>query len=232
MDTVAQSSYAPDARTTRPLWRRVLGWPCTALGRWSLLLLAGFVALMVLFFALISVYGGGDEVRRLSMQAGGRFFSLPWLGSTLLAAALSAIAGGVVALAAIIRKGERSIVMLVPLFVAGFVLFWPSVNCWKAESQQDGRCFSGDPRGNGRVAALHGVLRVCPVPIPRTRNVVAGRRRRSSVIKRSEGTAHVFDSSTRSHRTDYVRLGRLLHKEDGREQTGECPGFHRNHFRG
>jgi hypothetical protein len=127
MDTVAQSSHGPDApvsRTTRPLWQRVLGWPGTALGRRSLLLLAGFVVLMILFFTMISLYGGGEAVRRLSMQAGGRFFSLPWLGSTLLAAVLSAIAGGVAALAAIIRKGERSIVMLVPLFVAGFVLFW------------------------------------------------------------------------------------------------------------
>ena len=124
MNSASQSSHGPVSVTPPPLWSRVLGWPRASLGRWSLGLLAGFIVLMFLFLAMISLYGGGNEVRRLSMQAGGKFFSLPWMGLTLLAAALSAVAGGVAALLAIVRKGERSILMVVPILVGSFVLFW------------------------------------------------------------------------------------------------------------
>lgn len=124
MNSVSQSSHGPVSVTPSPLWRRVIAWPGTSPGRWSLGLLAGFIVLMFLFAASISLYGGGNEVRRLSMQAGGKFFSLPWLGSTLLAASLSAVAAAISALAAIVRKGERSILMVVPILVGSFVLFW------------------------------------------------------------------------------------------------------------
>jgi hypothetical protein len=96
------------------------------LGRSSFALVAGFVLFMCLLFTTVWLYGGGNEVRRLSMEAGGRFFS--WsppnliLAPTLLAALASAVAAGAVALAAIIRKVERSILMLVPLAVAGIAL--------------------------------------------------------------------------------------------------------------
>lgn len=122
MKTVSRSSHGTGSPTELP--QRMLAWPNTSLGRWSLGLVAGFVALIGLFFATISLYGGGDEVRRLSMQAGGRFFSLPWLASTLVAAFVSAIAAGGAALAAIIRKGERSIAMLLPLFIGGIVILF------------------------------------------------------------------------------------------------------------
>ena len=52
------------------------------------------------------------------------FFSMPLLSVTLLAAALSAIAGGVAALVAVIRDGERSIQMLLPVIVGAFVVFF------------------------------------------------------------------------------------------------------------
>ena len=101
-----------------------MAWPSTALGRWSLGLLAGFVVLMGLFFATMWLYGGVDEVRRLSMRAGGRFFSLPWIAATLVAAFASAMAAGGAATIAIIRKGERSIAMVLPLFIGGSVLLF------------------------------------------------------------------------------------------------------------
>jgi hypothetical protein len=123
MNTDSQSSHAP-ASPTPPLWRRVMAWPGTSPGRWSLGLVAGFAVLMGLLFGIISLYGGGDEVRRLSVLAGGRFFSLPWPASTLLAAVVAAIAAGVAACVAIIGKGERSILMLVPLFVAAITLLF------------------------------------------------------------------------------------------------------------
>jgi hypothetical protein len=102
----------------------VIAWPSTSLGRWSLGLLAGFVVLIGLFFVAISFYGGLDEVGRLSIQAGGRFFSLPWLASTLVAAVVSGVAAGGAALAAIIRKRERSIAMLLPLFIGVIVMLF------------------------------------------------------------------------------------------------------------
>jgi hypothetical protein len=106
------------------LLQKLMAWPSTALGRGSLWLLAGFIALMGLFAATMTLYGGVDEVRRLSIQAGGRFFSLPWIASTLVAAFASAIAAGGAALVAIIRKGERSIAMVLPVFMGAIVLLF------------------------------------------------------------------------------------------------------------
>jgi hypothetical protein len=123
MNTDSQSSHAP-ASPAPPLWRRVMGWPGTSPGRWSLGLVAGFAVSMGLFFAITSLYGGAEEVRRVSMLKGGRFFSMPWIASTLLAADAAAIAAGVAACVAIIGKGERSILMLVPLFVAAISLLF------------------------------------------------------------------------------------------------------------
>jgi hypothetical protein len=119
---VPQNSHGTVSPTELP--HRVIAWPSTYLGRWSLKLLAGFVALMGLFFVTISLYGGLDEVGRLSMQAGGRFFSLPWLASTLVAAVAAAVAAAGAALTAIIRKRERSLAMLLPLVIGGIVLLF------------------------------------------------------------------------------------------------------------
>jgi hypothetical protein len=60
-------------------WER----PSTSRGSWSLKLLVGFSALMVLFFAMISFYGGINGARRLAEKAGGGFFSAPLLAVTL-----------------------------------------------------------------------------------------------------------------------------------------------------
>ena len=106
---------------TNSLMDLVLAWPRTSLGRWSLGLIAGFVVLIGLFFVMLSLYGGLDEVRRMSIQAGGRFFSLPWLALTLVAASVSAAAALGAALVAIIRKRERSIAILLPLLIGGLV---------------------------------------------------------------------------------------------------------------
>ena len=96
------------------------GWPNTSLGRWSLGLLAGFIALTGLFFALMQLYYGGiNEVSRLSAKSGGGFFSLPLFAGTLVAAFVLAFAAGVAAIAAIKRKGEQSILMVLPLLMGG-----------------------------------------------------------------------------------------------------------------
>jgi hypothetical protein len=85
-------------------WER----PGTSLGRWSLALLAGFVALMVLLMAMLSL-ARNDVI----------------LGCTAAAAFGSAFAAGVVAVVAIKRKGERSILMVLPLFMGGVATLVP-----------------------------------------------------------------------------------------------------------
>jgi hypothetical protein len=79
-------------------WQR----PSTSLGNWSLGLVGGFVALMILLLAMLSMTRN-DVI----------------LGCTLTSAAGSALAGGVVATIAIKRRGEQSILMVLPLLMGG-----------------------------------------------------------------------------------------------------------------
>ena len=101
--------------------RRLLAWPSTPSGLWACYLVGGFFVMMCLFFGITWLYGGPDEVRVAFKEAGGQFFSLPWVPFTLLGAAVAAIAAGGAALVAILRKGERSILMLLPLAVSALV---------------------------------------------------------------------------------------------------------------
>jgi hypothetical protein len=87
-----------------PLWRRVLSPPTTRLGWYSL----GFVgAVVLLLFAL------GTAVGALNAAGLPNLAGYPWLIATVLfvlgAPALAAVATGLLAL---IRGGERSIVVL------------------------------------------------------------------------------------------------------------------------
>ncbi len=81
---------------------RRLEWPPTSLGRWSLALAAGFIVLMSLLIAMASPTT--NEVM---------------LTCTVVAAIGSGLAAGVAAIAAIKRTGERSILMVLSLFVGG-----------------------------------------------------------------------------------------------------------------
>jgi hypothetical protein len=100
----------------QPLWRRFLNWPGTRQGWWS----AGFLVGILVFF-------GAFQALVASGQRGGEtFFSNPWLAVAILAAAGSAIAGGVMAGIAIFRKGERSffsfVALLLGILVAIFMI--------------------------------------------------------------------------------------------------------------
>ena len=79
-------------------WQR----PSTSLGSWSLWLLAGFAALMILLITMLSLTRN-DVI----------------LTCTAVAAFGLALAAGVVATAAIKRNGEQSILMVLPLFMGG-----------------------------------------------------------------------------------------------------------------
>ena len=78
------------------------GRPSTSLGNWSLGLVGGFVALMILLFVMLSMTRN-DVI----------------LGCTLASAGGSALAAAVVATVAIKRKGEQSILMVLPLLMGG-----------------------------------------------------------------------------------------------------------------
>ena len=103
---------------------RVFASPATFMGGWSLKLLVGWVVLLVLTFVAVVLHGGVEATRRLSMAAGGKFYSLPSVAVPMAAGFLSAIAALFVALVAIIRKGERSIAMLLPIVLGGLMLLF------------------------------------------------------------------------------------------------------------
>ena len=107
----------PASATVLPLSRRVLSIPRTSLGKWSMRLLAAFVVLFSLFIGV----GITADAARIPFSNPFRFWSIL---VTLISTVVSAVAAGVVALVAIFRRAERSILMLLPLLVAAFVLFW------------------------------------------------------------------------------------------------------------
>ena len=101
---------APTPR--RPLRRRVRWLPATRLGWWSLRLGAAFAGFLVLRLALVaSGQSGGDT-----------FFSNLLLGLLGLGAGASAIAAGLVALFAVVRRGERSLVVFFVILIGLSVL--------------------------------------------------------------------------------------------------------------
>lgn len=95
----------------QPLWRRILGWPSTRPGWWSVGLSVGFLVFFCLFQTLVASGQRGGET----------FFSNPWLALSILTAAVSAIAAGATAAVAIFWRRERSFFSVVALFLGLFV---------------------------------------------------------------------------------------------------------------
>jgi hypothetical protein len=97
-----------------PLWRRVLSPPTTRLGWYSL----GFVGAVVLLMFALGMAVGALDAAGLPNLAG-----YPWLITTVLfvlgAPALAALATG---LLAIIRGGERSIVVIASVLLPIIVI--------------------------------------------------------------------------------------------------------------
>lgn len=100
--------------------RQLFAEPSTSGGFWSLICVLAFVAVLVFFFVLLSLIdsmmdSGTDATR--------------WAGyglafAFLAVAALPAIAGLVLSLYSIIRRGERSLLMLIPILVGIFVVMF------------------------------------------------------------------------------------------------------------
>jgi hypothetical protein len=85
--------------------------PRTRLGVWALALLAAFGAFFILLMGLAaSGQEGGDE-----------FSDNLWLALPALGAGLSAVLAGVTAAVAVARRGERSLLVFLPLVVGSLV---------------------------------------------------------------------------------------------------------------
>ena len=97
-----------------PLWRRFLSLPATRLGWWSLGFLAAHAFVMVLF----GVVGGALNAAGLPNMAGH-----PWLIATALSiAGAPALAGIATGLVAVIRRDERSMLVILPLLLVAIFL--------------------------------------------------------------------------------------------------------------
>ena len=90
--------------------------PVTRLGWWAAGLLTAFAAFLMVLFSLIAAGERGGE----------GFFSNLWLALPGLGAGLSGVLAGATAALAIVRRGERSVlvflVLIVGLIVALFLL--------------------------------------------------------------------------------------------------------------
>ena len=107
----------------QPPWKRVIGFPGTSLGAWSLKLLAGSMVCLLATILSITLHGGGDATRQASIAAGGKFFSLPSVALPLAGTFLCGIAAFFTGVAAGV-KGERSLTMLLPILAGGLMLLW------------------------------------------------------------------------------------------------------------
>jgi hypothetical protein len=98
-----------------PLWRRFLSMPTTRLGWYSL----GFLGAHALVMGALGIASGVLAATGLPNLAG-----YPWLIATVLFVALGpALVGTATGLVAVIRRGERSILVLAPsLLVVSFLL--------------------------------------------------------------------------------------------------------------
>lgn len=95
------------------------GWfwllPATRLGRWSL----GLVLCFWAFIGLASILVAAGQ------EGGDRFFSNLWLAVPMLIAGTAGVAAGAAAGVAVLRRGERSVlVVLTSLWGLVVALFW------------------------------------------------------------------------------------------------------------
>ena len=95
--------------------RRFFALPRTTLGRWALALAALFFVFMTFFY--VAAFG--------EVASGSDSFIEQWpLWGTIIPAAACGIGALVLGLAAVIAKGERSVLVLIAIAWGGFVAFF------------------------------------------------------------------------------------------------------------
>ena len=92
-----------------PSWRPVLAWPFTRGGRWA----AGLAGVVIVLLPILGALGAAG----LTDWGWGARLALGLVGGASVATAISA---GVVAVIAVVRSRERSIVLLGPLLFGAF----------------------------------------------------------------------------------------------------------------
>lgn len=101
---------------------RLLEGPSTSWGQKSLLLVVAWMVFLLLGFGMIVLHGGVENTRRISMAAGGHFYSVPTVSIPVTLSVVAGLAGLAAALAAVVRKGERSLTMILPVVIGALVL--------------------------------------------------------------------------------------------------------------
>jgi hypothetical protein len=113
--THSPSAFVP--APSAPLWLRILGFPRSPSGWWSVILEVGFIILITLLKVLIASGQRGGET----------FFANPLMAGTLIAASASAIAGSIFGLFSFIRRRERSLLVFIAVLLGLFVLMFTIV---------------------------------------------------------------------------------------------------------
>jgi len=98
-----------------PVRHRMFRLPTTRLGRLSLALLGIAIAVMVI--PMVAVAAGVDNQSALILE-------IVLLAIPMFSAFVSAVAAGVVAAVALFRRGERSLLLALPLLVSALALMF------------------------------------------------------------------------------------------------------------
>jgi hypothetical protein len=95
----------------QPLWRRILGWPSTRLGWWTIALVAIYEIFMIINNALLL---------RLPEDIPWRVMLLPFYGILMIIG----LAAGIVGLIAVTRSHERSLLVWLTILIGLFTFFF------------------------------------------------------------------------------------------------------------
>ena len=98
-----------------PVRHRMFRLPTTTLGRVSLALLG--IAIVVMVIPMVAVAAGVDNQSALILE-------IALLAIPMFSAFVSAVAAGVVAAVALFRRGERSLLLVLPLLVSALALLF------------------------------------------------------------------------------------------------------------
>jgi hypothetical protein len=112
--TLKKSSTIPESEAieNQPLWRRILGWPSTKLGWWSILLIAIYEIILLLNNSIYLNLPDGVSWRETL---------LPVYGIIMM---IIGLAAGIVGLIAVARRHERSLLVWITIVIGLYSLLF------------------------------------------------------------------------------------------------------------